>query len=83
MSGEPRDELVETRVVDGHVVEIYGLYTVGEGTEQPGDDGYDVWLSPPGAEADGSDALHINEGDILYEIPTDEQVRELIDEADL
>ncbi len=81
MSGQPKDEQVSTLTIDGRRVGIYGLYTTGEGTEQPGDDGYDVWLlDDPKDEL--ANAVLLNEGDILYDLPDEQTVRELLADYD-
>lgn len=76
--GNPKDEVVKTVIIEGCEIDIYGLYTLGEGNEQPGDDGYDAWWTNPGE----GDAVLLNAGEELQEIPSDEALRAmLVDEG--
>jgi hypothetical protein len=75
---EAREQTIKQLTVDSRRVEIVGLYTTGEGTETPGDDGYDLWLLDDPAGQPYTDAQHINEGEIFYELPTEAEIREWI-----
>jgi hypothetical protein len=80
--GNPADECIEQRVIDGRRVSVYGLYTQGEGLEEPGEDGYDVWLYDDAGGTPYETAQLLNAGEALYEIPSDELIRELIAELE-
>ena len=83
----PRDAQTDQRDMgDGRIVAVYGLFTTGEGTGEPGDDGYDVWLVRDATDPSWTDetpAQHLNEGwDPDEEPPTDDEIREMLADYD-